>query len=83
MNPKEIVRLKKQEPFQPFRIHLSDGRFYDVHHWELIIVGPEVVHIGIPVPGDPGLLCEKTEIVDLDMITKLEPLALTESHSAN
>jgi hypothetical protein len=74
MNPKEIVQLKKQQPFQPFRIHLSDGRFYDVYHRDLIIVGPEVVHIGIPVPEHPRLLCEETEIVDLDAIAKLEPL---------
>ena len=83
MNPKEIVRLKNQEPFQPFRIHLSDGRFYDIHHRELVIVGPEVVHIGIPFPNHPLLLCEETEIIDLDTITKLEPLVLAESRSAH
>jgi hypothetical protein len=83
MNPKEIVQLKKQQPFRPFRIHLSDGRCYDVHHRDLVIVGPEVVHIGIPVPEHPLLLCEETEIVDLEEITRLEPLVLTDSKSTN
>jgi hypothetical protein len=83
MDPKEVVRLKNREPFQPFRIHLADGRYYDIHHRELIIVGPEVLHIGIPVPGHPLLLCEETEIVDVDVITRLEPLVLSGLPAAN
>lgn len=83
MDPKAIVRMKNQESFQPFRLHLSDGRYYDIHHRDLIIVGPEVVHIGIAVPDHPLLLCEETEMVDLDTITQLEPLVLTDSFSEN
>ena len=30
MNPDQLERLRLQRPFEPFRIHLSDGGTYDV-----------------------------------------------------
>jgi hypothetical protein len=61
---------------------LADGRAYDVRHEELIIVGPELIHLGVPVPNHPLLLCERTEIIDVASIISVEPLSAVGSSSS-
>jgi hypothetical protein len=35
---KDILDLQRRAPFQPFSIHMSDGRKVDVHHPEMMLV---------------------------------------------
>ncbi len=61
-----------QQPFAPFRIHLSsDGRIYDVRHREMVWVGPHVAVVGIFAPD--GSL-DRNETIALDHIVSLEPI---------
>ena len=34
MNQKDITKLLDANPFIPFRIYLTDGKIYDIHHRE-------------------------------------------------
>lgn len=66
----------KREPFQPFRVHVADGRSYDVRHPRTNLLAQTFIKIGIPEPGstDPWS-CDHTEYVALAEITRVEPLS--------
>ena len=52
MRPDDIRRLLRTQPFQPFRIHLSDGKAFEVRHKELAMVGRSTVTICIPASDE-------------------------------
>lgn len=70
----ELRRLVLQQPFVPFRLHVSDNVHYDVVHRDMIMLGARSVTVGIPAPDDPGLY-NHVAVVALVHITRLEPLA--------
>ncbi len=39
MRPEDMHRFLRRRPFRPFRITLTDGRSYEIHHPELMMVG--------------------------------------------
>jgi hypothetical protein len=46
MRSEDIHEYLKRQPFQPFRLTLTDGRTYDILHPELAMVGRSAVAIG-------------------------------------
>ncbi len=50
MRPQDILELLRREPFEPFRLHLSDGAVFEIRHPELAMVGRSTVLVGIPAP---------------------------------
>jgi hypothetical protein len=38
MRPEDLVGLLRAQPFVPFRIHMTDGKFYDIVHPEAVLV---------------------------------------------
>ncbi len=48
MRPDDVQEFVRRQPFQPFRIVLTDGRTYDVTHPEFAMVGRSIVAIGLP-----------------------------------
>jgi len=74
MPPEEILSLRQREPFEPFRICLTDGTSYDINFPEMVLPGRRALVIGIP--NEPTLpLYGRTANVSLLHITRLEPLA--------
>jgi hypothetical protein len=66
MPPEDLQKKLRKQPFQPFRMHLSDGAVYDVTHPELVLLG---------VAGSPDdTLYERTVDVDLLHIVRMEHL---------
>lgn len=61
----KILELLRQQPFQPFRLHLSNGVEYLVRHPEQVMVGPSFLIVGIPVNGGPGPEVTDTAFVSL------------------
>jgi hypothetical protein len=47
----ELRRLKLANPFVPFRLHLTDGRVFDVPTGWWVLVGREWAVVGLPNPG--------------------------------
>jgi hypothetical protein len=74
VDQQEVIRLWKQQPFQPFRLYMNNGDVYVVRHPELFTVFPTYVRIGIPVPNHPLLLCERVERPLLSDMVRLEVL---------
>jgi len=72
MRPDDIHRVSRHQPFQPFRLHLSNGRTYDVRHPELVLVGRTTMLIGKPAPDLPLPTFDDYTIVTLLQINDIE-----------
>ena len=47
MRREDIQKFLDVKPFAPIRIFLSDGKYYDVRHPELMLLARSVMDIGI------------------------------------
>ena len=72
MRPNEIRVHLIKAPFQPIRIYVSDGSFYDVRHPEVAAVSRAEVVIGLRVGDDR--LPERFAYCDPVHITRIEPI---------
>ena len=67
MTVEQIRKMHQGKPFQPFEIHLADGRSLPVDHPECLAIAPPGRTIGV------GLNDGTIEIVDLLLVTSLKP----------
>jgi hypothetical protein len=70
----KLQELLRQRPFQPFRVHLTDGRVYDIQFPEINLLGQSYINIGIPEPNNPDPFYDRLVYVPLSLISHLEPL---------
>ena len=47
MNPMELFRLMKKQPFEPFSLRLHDGRIFEIRHPDVVVVGKRSMFIGL------------------------------------
>ncbi len=73
MRPDELLEELRKRPFEPFRIHLTDGTVYQIPHPELVMVGRGKVLIGTPAQGESGVF-DRYDVVSLLHIVRLEPI---------
>ena len=66
MTIEQIKRLYSAEPFQPFVIHLADGREVPVHHRDFIMAVPSGRTLIVCLPDDT------VDIIDLLLVTDVE-----------
>ena len=69
-----------QRPFDPFWIVMSSGQKYDVRHPEWIIVGKQVVGIGM-ANAEADSEFERIHTISVLHITALESIARTETNN--
>lgn len=60
MRPDDLLELLRAAPFEPFRIHLSDGASFDIRHPDMAIVQRSKVIIAVPGPEGPDGPAERT-----------------------
>ncbi len=72
VRPNEILNHLRRKPFDPIRIHISDGASYDVTHPEMMAATTHVVFIAQP-PETDGVP-ERSVYCDPVHITRIEPL---------
>ncbi|MBI4660790.1 MAG: hypothetical protein HY735_18290 [Verrucomicrobia bacterium] len=77
MNAEEIQRIRKREPFVPFRLALKDGRKLEVSRRDLILVTKDSLSIGILIDPISGIPEQIIHISPLQVIgiEDLEPAA--------
>lgn len=78
----KILDLLKAEPFQPFRIYLSNGTVHTVRHPEQVMISPSYVIIGIPINDQPGPDISDSAFVSMLHIVQVEPF-ITQSPTSN
>jgi len=69
MTIEQLRKMHEARPFQPFRIHMADGRHLDVVHPEFLAHTPSGRTVMVATP-DEGF-----EIIDLLLVTSLEPIS--------
>jgi len=74
MRPQDILDLLHRQPFEPFRLYLSDGAAFDVRHPELAMVGRSTVLVGIPTPDSAEPVFDRFVNCALVHITRTEPI---------
>ena len=67
MTVDQLRKMHRAEPFQPFEIHLADGRSVPVNHPEFLAINPPGRTIAVAL--DDGTI----EILDLLLVTSLKP----------
>jgi hypothetical protein len=73
MTADELVELLEERPFQPLRLHLSDGRVREIRHPEMAIVSESLVAIGIP-RDDESKIATKITYCSLAHVVEAEPM---------
>ena len=71
MRPEELRTLLRREPFVPIRIHLTDGKTYDIKHPEMALLTRSTVEIGLEGQDGSGIAddvvyCSLVHIVRVD-----------------
>lgn len=69
----ELNAALRRQPFMAFRIHMTDGRSFDVRHPEMCMVTPRTAVVGIRTASGIGVF-ERTETIALIQVVSLEPL---------
>lgn len=72
MRQQEVRDALRKMPFQPFRVHLSNGHSYDVRHPEFAALTRLSIFVGLPLRDDgvPDRMIE----CDLLHVVALEPI---------
>jgi hypothetical protein len=82
MAPEELRNAIRQQPFEPFRIVLTDGASFEITHPDLLLVGKRTAVVGLT--GQPGqTFYERTVKVDLLPIIRIEPLQTASASPPN
>ena len=72
MTPESIQEHLHRQPFQPFRVFLSDGSEYDVRHPEMVFVMRREVVIALPPRSgqlpDRAVYCDPLHITRIELI---------------
>ncbi len=72
MAPQELRNALRQ-PFEPFRLVITDGASFEIRHPDLLMVGARSAVVGLT--GEPGqTFYEQTVKIDLLHVIRLEPL---------
>ncbi len=72
MRPEEFLRLLRQGPFLPFRLHLSTGMTFEVRHPELAALERTTVRLSLPAVQQPKPVAERDVVVSLLHIVWIE-----------
>jgi hypothetical protein len=73
MNRKDILGLLIASPFEPFRIHLTGGKTFDVKDPDSAFVGPTRLTL-ITTPAGSKHEEERINFIGLLNIVRIEPL---------
>jgi hypothetical protein len=66
MTIEQLREVYQAQPFRPFRLHLADGRSFEVPHTEFLAHSPGGRTVIVFTEG------ESFEIIDLLLVTSLE-----------
>lgn len=71
MRKAELLEVLKKQPFQPFRVCVSDGSKFEIRHPELAIAFSHALLIGQPHKTEPPPSAEQFTFIDYRHITEL------------
>jgi len=72
MEADEIIGILRRQPFEPVRVHLSDGTVFEVWHPDQVMVSKRSSHVGVGGNGDRAF--QRIVVVSNIHITHIEPV---------
>jgi hypothetical protein len=78
MTPQDVNHLLTKKPFEPFRLYMTDGRTFDIHHPDFVMVGHRTAYI-FEVDDPEVRVFSNYAVISLLHITRAEPLATAAS----
>lgn len=81
MRPEDLRHHLRKQPFQRFRLILTDGRTFEVGHPELALVGRSTVAIALARPGLPEPVSDRLMTIPLVDVLRIEPAGSTPAPS--
>jgi hypothetical protein len=73
MSPEQVRDTLRHQPFEPFRLVMTDGKSFDIRHPDLLMIGQRTAMVGLT--GEAGqTFYERAVKVDLNHVIRLEPL---------
>jgi hypothetical protein len=82
MSPEELRDVLRHQPFEPFRLVMTDGAGFEIRHPDLLWVGQRTAMVGLT--GQPGqTFYERAVRVDLLHVIRVEPLQAASSPPQN
>ena len=79
MREEVIHSFRQRQPFRPFRLTLTDGRTYDIHHPEMLSSDRSAVYLELSeATGKNGVRHEEEPSVTISLlhIMQIRPLKL-------
>ncbi len=73
MRLEDLKAIRDKEPFQPFRIVLTDGKGFEIPHRDFLIVTKHVIEIGLRGDIEIGIPEELVRCSPLHIV-RVEPL---------
>lgn len=73
MSPDELRGSLKQQPFEPFRVVITDGVAFDIRHPDLLWIGQRTAYVGLTGTASQTLF-ERTVKIDISHIVRIEPI---------
>ncbi len=78
MRAEELVELLRKRPFQPLRLHLTEGTPYDIRPPDNIMVLRQRVDIGVPADPESGVM-DRVNYCSLLHVVRVEELPPAQS----
>ena len=72
MRPESIRDELHRQPFVPLRLHLTDGKTYDIRHPEMIIVTSREVYVGREETSPDSGIAKGLDLVSLLHVVRVE-----------
>ncbi len=77
MRPSEMLVHVRRQPFEPFRVYVSDGASYDVMHPEMILITVRTVVIArasdTDVVPESRVYCDPVHITRIELLNGTRP----------
>ena len=84
MNAEQVREHLRKQPFQPFRLFMSDGSSYEVRHPEFALVTRREITIALaPRSGDlpeRAVYCDPLHVTRIELITETKPRQRRNGH---
>jgi hypothetical protein len=75
MRPEDLREFTRKQPFEPFRIHTTDGQAYDIRHPDQIIVLKSRVIIGVGSENGIPDRAEHVALIHVVRVQELQPIS--------
>ena len=73
IRPEDVREHLKKQPFEPFRLCLSDGTCYEVAHPDLCLLSRTTLYVGVANPRRPGVAMGVHHVA-LVHVVRFEPI---------